>query len=110
MLSLRNNILIVAIPQGSILDPAFFLLQINDLPDDAFCIIATNGDDTTLFSKFNQASDLSQELEMASTFEFELRDAMDWGWKWFIDFNAKLVSYGSRCSRINQVKCVEDSL
>ena len=49
--NLLSMVWLDAIPQGSILDPAFFLLQINDLLHDAFCIIATNGDDTTLFSK-----------------------------------------------------------
>ena len=31
---------------------------INDLPDDVICAIAIYADDTTLYSKFNQASDL----------------------------------------------------
>ena len=37
--------------QGSILGPTLFLLYINDLPDDVFCDIAINADDTTLYSK-----------------------------------------------------------
>ena len=52
--------------QGSILDPTLFLLHINDLPDDVICNIAIYADDTTLYSKCDQASDLWQQLEFAS--------------------------------------------
>ena len=34
--------------------------------------------DTTLYSKCDQASDLSQQLELAAELESDLRDTVDW--------------------------------
>ena len=76
------------VPQGSILGASLFLLYINDLPDDLICDIAIYDGDTTLYSKCDRASDLWQQLELASELESDPRDAVDWGNKWLVDFNA----------------------
>ena len=76
------------VPQGSILHPTLFLLYINDLPDDDICNTDIYADDTTLYSKCDRESDLWQQLELASELESDLRDTVDWGRKWLIDFNA----------------------
>ena len=84
------------VPQGSTLSLTLFLLNINDLPDDVICNIAIYANDTTLYSKCDQASDLWQNLELASELESDLQDTVDWGRKWLVDFNTgktQLVSF-----------------
>ena len=84
------------LPEGSILGPTLFLLYINDLPDDIICNIAIYADDTTLYCKCDQVSDLWPYLDLAYELEFDLRETVVWGRKWLVDFNAgktQLVSF-----------------
>ena len=60
------------------------------------CNIAIYVDDATLYSKCDQASDLWQQLELASELESDQQDTVDWGKKWLVGFNAgktQLVSF-----------------
>ena len=84
------------VPQSSILGPTLFLLYINDLPDDVICNIGIYVDDTTLYSKCDQASDLWQQLELAFELESTLQHTVNWARMWLVDFNAgktQLVSF-----------------
>ena len=68
------------VPKGSIVGPTLFILYINDLPNDVTCNIAIYTNDTTLYSKCEQASDL----------------CANWGRKSLADFNTgktQLVSF-----------------
>ena len=56
---------------GSILGPTSFLLYIKELPD-VLCDIAIYADDTTFYSKCDQASYLWQQLGLVSELEFDL--------------------------------------
>ena len=60
------------VPQGSVLGPILFLLYINVLPDDVICVMGIYADDATLYSKCDEASDIRQELELASELESNL--------------------------------------
>ena len=64
------------VPLGSIIGPIFFLLYINDLPDDVICNIAVWADDTALYSKCDQVFDLWQQLELASELESDPGDTV----------------------------------
>ena len=69
------------VPQGPIFGPTLFLLYINDLSDEVICNNDIYADDTTLYSKCGQASDLWQQLELASELKFDLRRIVEWGRK-----------------------------
>ena len=39
----------------------------------------------------SQASDMWNQLELASELKSDLRDIVDWGKKWLVDFNAERI-------------------
>ena len=73
------RVFIVHITFNSINGITFFL------PDDVICNITICADDTTLYSKCDYASDLWQQLELASELISDLRDAEDWSRKWLVE-------------------------
>ena len=69
---------IAGVPQGRFLGPTLFPLYINHLPHNVICDIAFYADDTTQYSKCDQASDLWQQLELVAELESDLCDTVDW--------------------------------
>ena len=78
----------MGVSQGSILGATLFPLYVNDLPDVVICKIAIFADDTTIYSKYEQASHLWQQLELAFEFESNLRDTVDSSRRWLVNFRA----------------------
>ena len=56
---------------------SFYYKLMTFLPDDIICNIAIYADDTILHSKCQQASDLWQQLELASGIKSDLGDRVD---------------------------------
>ena len=54
------------VPRISIFHPTLFRLYINDISDNNICNMTIYSDDTTLYSMFAQASNLLQQLVLAS--------------------------------------------
>ena len=63
------------------------MLYINETSDNFICNIAIYVDDTTLYTKCDQASDLRQQLELTSEIESDLQKAVDGGRMWLFDFS-----------------------
>ena len=70
--SSREHPVNAGVPQGSVHSFTLFLLYINDIPDGVIGNIGIYVNDTTLYSKCDQASDLWQQLELASELESDL--------------------------------------
>ena len=65
-------------------------------PGPTFFLIYYTPDETTLYSKSAEASDLQQQLELASELEPDLRDTVECDRKWLVNFiagNPNFVSF-----------------
>ncbi|MAG86068.1 MAG: hypothetical protein CMB97_01485 [Flavobacteriaceae bacterium] len=65
-----------SVPQGSVLDPLFFLIYINDLVENVSCNIKLFAEDTSLFTVVHDvarpSTDLNNDLERVDL----------WAWQW----------------------------
>lgn len=88
MNSLRKYPVIVGVRQIPILGLMLYLLYTFNFSNDVICNIAMYP--LTLYANCNQASDLWQQLGLASELETDLRDSsvycMSWVKKWLVDF------------------------
>ena len=75
------------------------LLYINELLDNVICNITIYADDSTLYSKCYQASDLWQQLQLTSELECELQDTVDQEVAWREESNLLI----SMLEKLNQL-------
>ena len=69
------------VPQGSILGPLFFLIYINDLPEDIISKIKIFADDSSLFSLILDQIRCSIELNN------DMQKVSEWAHQWKMSFN-----------------------
>ena len=75
------------VPKSSILGPTLFFFLSSGLADIVLLKIAIYGDDTTLYSDCDKASDMWKQVEMSSDLESDLKDTVEWGNRWLVSFN-----------------------
>ena len=93
-MNLQQHPVTAGVPQGPIVYLTFFLLY---TPNDVNCNISICVDDSTLYSKYDEESNLWQQVEFASEPEPDLQDTVDCGRKGLVYFNAgkiQLVLFG----------------
>ena len=69
------------VPQGSILEPLFFLIYINDLSDNLITNPKLFADDTSLFSIVHDPNATANDLNN------DLAKINDWAYQWKMNFN-----------------------
>ena len=69
------------VPQGSILGPLFFLIYINDLPDEIISKLKVFADDSSLFSL------IVDQLRCSIELNNDLQKISEWAHQWKMSFN-----------------------
>ena len=69
------------VPQGSILGPLFFLIYINDIPDNLISHVKLFADDISLFSE------ILDPVVSASNLNNDLKEIENWSFNWRMEFN-----------------------
>jgi retron-type reverse transcriptase len=69
------------VPQGSILEPMFFLIYINDIVNNISCNTKLFADDTPLYLV------VDNEYEAAEQLNKDIESIQQWSQKWLIKFN-----------------------
>ena len=75
---------LTGVPQGSILGPFFFLIYINDLPENLQSTVKLFADDKSLFSTMYEPNISASQLES------DLKKNSHWAYKWKMNFNPDL--------------------
>ena len=70
------------VPQRSVFGPLFFLVYINDLPENVSCSLKLFADDTSLFSVVKKEHDTGLDMN------YDLEKIRMWAWQWKMLFNA----------------------
>ena len=69
------------VPQGSVLRPLFFLIYINDIPENLISVTKLFADDTSIFSTVYDVVKSSNDLNK------DLDTLKDWAFQWRMSFN-----------------------
>ena len=86
---------ISGIPQGSVLGPTLFVIFINDLPTVIESVAKIFADDTKVYGRVNNESDMK-------LLQDDIDKIWDWSFKWQLPFNAdkcKSMHFGSSNKR-----------
>ena len=77
----HQRVVLIGVPQGSVLGPLFFPIYINDLPKGLHSEVKLFADDTSLFSVIHDVDASS------ATLNNDLVKIQEWAYNWKMSFN-----------------------